>query len=213
MSDRKAAILRAALTAFAERTVAATPVPVIAKRADTAAGTLYRYWPSKEALANAVYQECKQLFTEHLTRGTSVPADADEVAPAFRTMWANLVRFAHDHPDALAFLEHQQHAGYLDAASHEAAGRAEEPAVRLIEAGQEHGVFRDTDARLLITMVFGAFVGLTKASRAGSGLPRDAWGRAAQALWGLLATPASADALDTFDDLDDLDDLDDKEPS
>ncbi|MEU7008809.1 TetR/AcrR family transcriptional regulator [Streptomyces sp. NPDC046332] len=187
MSDKRTQILQAALVVFAEHTVAATPVPVIAREAGVAAGTLYRYWPSKEALANAVYQEAKGTFTSYLTRGVPAPTTAEDVAEAYSSMWANLVAFAHDHPDALAFLEHQQHASYLDATSEAMAEEAEAPAVELIRSGQRLGVLRAADPQLLITMIFGAFVGLTKAARARGGLPPAAWQQASRAIWAMLA--------------------------
>ncbi|MGW0117856.1 TetR/AcrR family transcriptional regulator [Streptomyces sp. NPDC003327] len=191
MSDKRTQILRAALVVFAEHTVAATPVPVIAREAGVAAGTLYRYWPSKEALANAVYQEAKAAFTAYLTRGVPAPATPEDVVEAYARMWANLVSFARDHPDALAFLEHQQHASYLDARSRAMAEEAEAPAVELIRAGQRLGVLRPGDPHLLITMIFGAYVGLTKAARAGGDLPPPAWQEASRAVWSMLAVAES----------------------
>src|SRR5690348_13149980 len=52
-------ILRAGLELFTERTFAGAAVPVVAERAGVATGTIYRYFPSKEALLNAVYQQWK----------------------------------------------------------------------------------------------------------------------------------------------------------
>ncbi|MFB7032331.1 MULTISPECIES: TetR/AcrR family transcriptional regulator [unclassified Streptomyces] len=191
MSDKRTQILRAALEVFAEHTVAAAPVPVIARAAGVAAGTLYRYWPSKEALANAVYQDAKRLFTSYLARGAFLPQSAGEVFEAYEVMWTNLVAFADQHPQALAFLEHQQHASYLDATSLVASREAEAPAVDLIRSGQRLGVLRQADPHLLITMVFGAFVGLTKADRVGNGLSRAARQQASDAIWSMLTPHAT----------------------
>ncbi|MFG3343446.1 TetR/AcrR family transcriptional regulator [Streptomyces sp. NPDC048018] len=194
MNGTQTQIVRAALTVFAEHTVAATPVPVIAREAGVAAGTLYRYWPSKEALANAVYQDAKKSFTSYLTRGASAPEKAEAVLTAYRLMWANLVAFADEHPEALAFLEHQQHASYLDAASQAAAREAEAPAVDLIRAGQRLGVVRRADPQLLINLTFGAFVGLTKAARAAGGLSPADWQQASDAIWSMLTPQESKEA-------------------
>ena len=63
-------ILHAALELFTERTFAGAAVPLVAERAGVATGTIYRYFPSKEALLNAVYQQWKgelkrRLVDEH----------------------------------------------------------------------------------------------------------------------------------------------------
>ena len=57
--DKREAILDAALELFAERTFDGTAVPLIAERAGVAAGTIYRYFDSKEALVNALYRRWK----------------------------------------------------------------------------------------------------------------------------------------------------------
>ena len=58
-TDKREAILDAALHLFTERTFAACPVPLVAERAGVATGTIYRYFPSKEALVNEVYRRWK----------------------------------------------------------------------------------------------------------------------------------------------------------
>ena len=49
-------LLDAALTTFDALGYSATPVPAIAAQAGIAVGSVYRYFPSKEELANALYR-------------------------------------------------------------------------------------------------------------------------------------------------------------
>ena len=58
--DKREAILDAALDLFVERGFHGTAVPQIAERAGVGAGTIYRYFESKEALVNALYQRWKK---------------------------------------------------------------------------------------------------------------------------------------------------------
>lgn len=187
-SRTRTAVLDAALEVFAERTFAGTPVPVIAERAGVAAGTLYRHWPSKEALANAVYQRAKECFAEYLSRGrrTAAPRDSRELRADFDSGWDNLMAFAQECPATLAFLEHQQHAAYLDDESLRLSQQVEEIGTALISAGQDLGVFREADPRMLTALLFGAYVGLSKAGRAGLDLDPAALLAAREAVWGLL---------------------------
>ena len=59
VSDKREAIMQAALELFVERGFYGTAVPEIADRAGVGAGTIYRYFESKEALVNALYREQK----------------------------------------------------------------------------------------------------------------------------------------------------------
>ena len=51
------AILAAALQLFAQKGFHGTAVPDVAQLAGVATGTIYRYFSSKEALVNAVFQQ------------------------------------------------------------------------------------------------------------------------------------------------------------
>src|SRR6185369_16360221 len=62
--DKRERILDAALSLFAERGFHGTPVPLVAERASVGAGTIYRYFASKEALVNALYQRWKMAFID-----------------------------------------------------------------------------------------------------------------------------------------------------
>ena len=57
--DKRELILAAALELFAEHGFAGSAVPLVAEAAGVATGTIYRYFPSKEALVNALYQQWK----------------------------------------------------------------------------------------------------------------------------------------------------------
>src|SRR5688572_22338077 len=61
--DKREAILDAALELFVERGFFGTAVPEIADRAGVGAGTIYRYFESKEALVNAIYRQEKLRFS------------------------------------------------------------------------------------------------------------------------------------------------------
>ncbi len=160
-TDKRTAVLDAALTLFAERTFAATPMPLVAERAGVGMGTVYRYFPTKEALGNAVHQRAKTAMLAYMT-----PAGTYEsIRAEFGAVWRGLAHFARDHPDAFVFLEHQQHEHYLDADSRALSARIEELALDLTRRGQAAGDVRPAAPHLLVALVFGAFVGLVKAVR------------------------------------------------
>ncbi len=183
--SKREAVLDAALEVFEECTYGGTRMPMVAERAGVGAGTIYRYFPSKEALANAIYRDGKEQMRRYLVDG--IPAGLDPRAE-FSHWWRQLFTFAHDHPAAFAFIETHHHAPYLDAESKAAGAPVDAAAGRLVARGQAAGVVRDGPAAELIAMVFGAFVGLVRVAREGHVTLDDRLRtRSEEAIWGLLA--------------------------
>src|SRR5215510_8841479 len=105
------AVLDAALATFTEYTYGGSRMALVAERAGVAVGSIYRHFPSKEALGNAVFRRWKGRLLAYLDSGS----EPDEpVRASFGRLWQALSAFASDHPEAFAFLEYQQHEGYLD---------------------------------------------------------------------------------------------------
>lgn len=161
--DRRQRVVQAAVELFSEQTWEGTNVPAIAERAGVAVGTIYRHFPSKEALGAAVYAAMKQAYMDAVL--------TDEVRalpplPALRLIWQRQLAFAIEHPGVFAYLEHQQHTGYLDDEGLAVITRLDAELREIIRAGQQAGVVRDGDPQVLLSMVFGSFVGVTKLARA-----------------------------------------------
>lgn len=186
----RAALLDAALAVFNERTYGDTPVAEVAERAGVSVGTLYRYFPSKEALGNAVYRLWKQRLGERLAAERA--ADAS-YASTFAAMFRTFVGFAADHPEAFAFLELQQHEGYLDVDSRTASTSIDQTAVDFVSEGQKAGEIRAGDPQMLVALVYGALVGLVKARRAGLRLTDEDLAAAQAATWALLDVRSQAE--------------------
>ncbi len=69
-------ILEAALTVFAERGYHRATMNEIARRAEFAVGTLYRFFPSKKALYEALVWERAQIFHQRIMRAfENLPED------------------------------------------------------------------------------------------------------------------------------------------
>ena len=114
--DKKECILSAALELFAEKGFHGTAVPEIAQKAGVAAGTIYRYFTSKEAIVNAVYQRHKsQLLASVMA---DFPYDGTPRAQIHHFI-STTFGFARKHPMAFKFLELHHHAPYLDDKSRE----------------------------------------------------------------------------------------------
>src|SRR6266542_5971993 len=84
------AVLEAALAVFTEHTYNGTAMPLVAERAGAAVGTIYRHFPSKQALVNAVFQHWKRLLLEYLARGAR---PGEPVRAEFGRLWSALRAF------------------------------------------------------------------------------------------------------------------------
>jgi AcrR family transcriptional regulator len=159
-NDKYDAILTAALHLFGERGFHGTAVPEVAKRAKVAAGTIYTYFPSKEALVNALYRKWKTALGQQVF--TKYPIDA---APReqFDVMWTTMVEFALQNREAFVFLELHHHASYLDKESKELESQLKDFASGALARGQAAGVFKEMDTVVLMELLFGAFTGMMRA--------------------------------------------------
>lgn len=130
--ENRARILAAAREAFAED--GATSLNQVAQRAGVGAGTLYRNFPTREALVLAVYQD----EVEHLT--ATVPALLAELPPieALRRWTTDLVaamRRKHGLGDALGAAAHQ-------AMAEQSYGPVIAAITDLLDAGKRDGSIR-----------------------------------------------------------------------
>ena len=158
-------IVQAALKVFAEHGLHGTPVPPIATEAGVGVGTLYRYFDSKEALINAVFQDSKQRLQERLL------TDLDLMQPSralFDILWSRLTAFARAEPDAFRFLEMQDHHSYLTEDSRRSEQALLIPLGMMVIIGQRTGLLGNhMKPDLAIALFWGAFVGIFKAERLG----------------------------------------------
>ncbi|HGG56455.1 MAG TPA: TetR family transcriptional regulator, partial [Nannocystis exedens] len=140
-------------------------MPQVAADAGVAAGTIYRFFASKEVLVNEVFRHCKGTLAQALNAGVDLNKDPAE---GFAATWAVLYRFAREHRFAFRFLEMQDHAPYLDDESRALEAAVLMPIGAAIMRLRADAVFRD-EPTLTVTMalLWGAFVGIMKAEQSG----------------------------------------------
>ncbi len=187
VEERRTAILETALAMFAERGYHGTSVPDVIVRAKVGSSTLYRLYPSKEALVNAVFVMAK----EKLERAISVDLDRVQAPHAlFHELWRRLVCFSRDEPLAFHFLELQDHTAYLTAQSRAVELRVLGPIFAACSEFQAMGAFtRDVAPEVILAFVWGALIGLVKAERtAYLKLSDESYEAACESAWRAFAT-------------------------
>lgn len=159
-SDKAEAILAAALELFVERGFHGTSVPSVAERAGVAAGTIYHYFASKEALVNALYKRWKAEISARIIRDFPITRPVRE---QFRTIWERMAEFALEHRKELAFLELHHHGDYLDEESRRIENQVVTFGIGMVERAQGEQALKRLPAALLVELVNGAFLGVFRA--------------------------------------------------
>lgn len=206
---RGARIIEASLALFAERGFDATTIPEIAAAAGVGAGTIYRYFETKEALGNAVWQTAKRALAAAVAPVflTAVPVgdggswpgvspDARLVLACrarFLALWQAGGGFAREWPAAFRFLEFHHEPRFLDRASLRLSEQVMAPILGFIAEGQAQGVLAPLAPQVLTALVWGALSGLVRETvMAGRPLSRDLLAASGATLWRGLVVPDHA---------------------
>ncbi|HEY4176708.1 MAG TPA: TetR/AcrR family transcriptional regulator [Kofleriaceae bacterium] len=180
-SEKREAILAAALDLFVERGFYGTAVPEIADRAKVGAGTIYRYFESKEALVNSIYRLQKTAFGHAVIDNMPVTVSTREM---FRTMWMRMAEFASKNLNAFVFMELHHHAQYLDKESRTLEDQMLALFTSVLQAAQSRGDIKVGPPHLLMGIVMGAFTGVIRSCVDETKPPTKAdWELAEQILW------------------------------
>jgi AcrR family transcriptional regulator len=179
--DKREAILDAALELFVERGFYGTAVPEIADKAGVGAGTIYRYFESKEALVNVIYREQKLSFAKVVLDEFPATAPTRE---QFRMLWMRMAKFATEHTNGFIFLELHHHARYLDAESRAVENRMLAMFTNVVTSAQARNELKAGSPRLLMGLVMGGFLGVFRSCIEVDEPLGDAdWKLAEQCLW------------------------------
>ncbi len=182
--DKREIITDAALDLFVERGFFGTVVPDIAAKAGVGAGTIYRYFASKEALVNAIYRQEKLRFASVVTDDFPFLAPTRE---QFRVLFMRMATFTVAHPKAFVFLELHHHARYLDAESRAVEERMLMLMSHVIVQAQARRDLKAGPPRLIMGIVMGAFVGVVRSAlEVEQPLDDVDWTLAEQCLWAAI---------------------------
>lgn len=99
--SQAAKILDAALECFAEAGYDATRIRMIAERAGVSEGALYRHYPSKEAVAQALFQQHLEAFAAQLQQ---IAATAEPPAAQVRAVVSATLVSYRENPAAFTFV-------------------------------------------------------------------------------------------------------------
>ena len=163
-TDKKTRILKATLKLITDNGFHGTPVSMISSEAGVGAGTIYRYFESKEALANSLFKHWRRALDAYVF--DVLPFDAP-LRHQFHVYWQRMAEFTRRHSKAVAYLRLSYPAPYLDAECEEMMERALDRGREFCRKADEQQITRPLPADLLIFVFDGIFDGMVCASEKG----------------------------------------------
>lgn len=155
-------ILQAALDLIAERGFHGAPMAMIAERAGVGAGTIYRYFETKDVLIRELFEDLQERIL----------ADVLERFPAERTLrerffhfWMALFRYMVAHPLHFRYMEQYHNSPYGTALHRERIlGKPDNPDLfrELIEEAIEQKAMKDLPVPVLFSLACGPMIMLIR---------------------------------------------------
>lgn len=152
MSAKRTQIIHAALQLFCEKGFQYTSTASIAKEAGVATGTLFIYFPSKEALINTLYKESKQALTSYLQE--SLPSEADTKSK-LKHIWTKANEWALANYTAFRFIHMFASSPFITHITREEVASTADFAGNFIKQAIEEGVLTQIDTQLFFRLFDG----------------------------------------------------------
>ena len=109
-TEKQEAILDATLELIGERGFHGTPISAVANKAGVGAGTIYRYYCSKEELINDLYLREKREASKRLLIGYRPEMHTRD---AIGLIWRNLVAAQSENPSRSRFLDQYSNSPFI----------------------------------------------------------------------------------------------------
>ena len=151
MTDKRSAILDATLNLISQRGFHGTPMSMIAEEAGVGAGTIYRYFDSKEALINELYLELKHEISQAMLAGVTLEASTEEI---FRKVWLNTFYYCIQNPPEMVFLEQYHNSTFHTLETEALTQEFLAPLISVFQTGVETGEIKSIPFEMLSAFVY-----------------------------------------------------------
>jgi TetR/AcrR family transcriptional regulator, repressor of fatR-cypB operon len=162
---KQEAILDGTLALISEHGFHGAPVSAIAKRAGVGAGTIYRYYETKDDLIKDLYLREKQILVQELMLGCSASLPVKE---NFSRIWHNMIQLRTRDEPRVRFLDQYYSSPYFVPVSPEERRELGAAYAELIRRGQQEGVLRPLPLPILNAMLNGPAISLANSIIAGN---------------------------------------------
>lgn len=164
ISDKKEAILRSTLELIKDNGFHGTPISLIAKKAGVASGTIYHYFPSKDAIIIELHRQIKKQMVAAMFNESS---NKKEYKQQFFEGWINLCKYFINNPSSLIFTEQFNCSPYVKTLSKKDAKASVNKFNEFFQSGMDKGYLKKMEYMLIASAVFGCITATAKYHVAG----------------------------------------------
>lgn len=162
--DKKSSILRSTLELIKDNGFHRTPISLIAKRAGVAAGTIYHYFPSKDAIIFELHHQIKSRMVEEMLPSKNNKKGFKE---RFFDGWMSLCKYFIANPYSLIFIEQFNSSPYAKMANQKDTKATVNKFSDFFKSGMDDGYVKKMEYGLIASIVFGCITATAKYHIAG----------------------------------------------
>ena len=160
--DKRSEIIQAALNLIVEHGFHGTSMAMVAEKADVGAGTIYRYFESKDALIKELYQELEEKVMATLRGGDPI---SKPVRQRFIHLWTVLLKYFIAHPLYFRYIEQYYNSPYgVSLRKDKILSKTDDHDIfkNLFEEGIAQQVIKSLPLSMLSALAFGPLVALAR---------------------------------------------------
>ena len=158
--DKRQQILEATADLIAEQGLHSCPMAMVAKHACCGAGTIYRYFETKEELVQQLFLHLTEVMASHCMAGYDESAC---IKKRFYSFCGNFYRHMREHPRDRALMEQLSASPAISELQREKALEPMNKALtRLLAEGKSQMLIKDLPDEIITTMTFGRLTMMAK---------------------------------------------------
>jgi len=162
ISDKKKAIFESTLELIKDNGFHGTPMSLVAKKANVAAGTIYHYFESKDELICELYTYNKNLIIEIIASALAAQISYEE---KFYKIWCDLYCFYVQNTNVLVFFEQYLNSPY---SANKCPGYFQGELRDFLQQGINSGRIKNIKPEILIVFFLGSITSAAKLNMFGN---------------------------------------------
>ncbi len=158
-TDKRTAIMQAAMELIAEQGLHGTPTSQIAQKAGIGVGTIYRYFKDKDELIGAIHEQVHGQFVETFIENY---APQQPVRENYLRIFTALIRLFIANPFEIKFIEQFYNSPYGVAKKRAQEVECEKPLFAFFNQGKDQQVIKDLPFEILLGLSLGPLIFLAR---------------------------------------------------
>jgi len=158
--NKRQQILEATAELIAEHGLQASPMSMVAKHAGCGAGTIYRYFETKEELVSELFSEVTRQLSNACLQNYDKQAG---IKQRFFVYWGNFYRWIRDNPQTRALIEQLGSSPAICEIHRQASMQCiQQPVKELLDEGKNQQLIKNLPDEVLVTMTFGSLMNMCR---------------------------------------------------